>query len=146
MLQKSQEPRNQKLSFDPNLQYFLKSTAVQVGGVLPYKWEAYCSGNGRCTVGFPFLRGLEARKVQRYKWGGVLPYKWGVYCSTFWTGCTGWGFLKIAQEHKLVVSMRGGWDLLEPPVDDSPAEQNCVDLEVAEEVHALHLGTEGNRA
>ena len=40
-----------------------------MGGILPYKWEAYCSINGRCAVGFPFLQGLEARKVQRYKWG-----------------------------------------------------------------------------
>ena len=54
----------QKLSCDPNPQYSLKSTAVQVGGAaLPYKWEAYCHTNGRCTVGFPFLQGLEARKV-----------------------------------------------------------------------------------
>ena len=44
--------------------------------VLPYKWEAYCRTNGRCTVGFPFLQGLEARKVQRYKWGA--------YCHTNW--------------------------------------------------------------
>ena len=47
--------------------------------VLPYKWEAYCSTNGRCTVGFPFLQGLEARKVQQYKWGA--------YCRTNWR-CT----------------------------------------------------------
>ena len=49
--------------------------------VLPYKWGAYCSTNGRRIAGFLFLRSLEARKVQRYKWGrtavqigGVLPY------------------------------------------------------------------------
>ena len=50
-----------------------------MGGVLPYKWEPYCNTNGRCTVGFPFLQGLEARKVQRYKWGA--------YCRTNWR-CT----------------------------------------------------------
>ena len=49
--------------------------------VLPYKWEAYCSTNGRCTVGFPFLEGLEARKVQRYNGRG------GGYCRTNWR-CT----------------------------------------------------------
>ena len=69
----------QKRSGDPNPQYFSKSTAVQMGGVLPYKWEAYCSTNGRRTAGFPFLRSLEARKV--------LPYKWGPYCRTNWR-CT----------------------------------------------------------
>ena len=47
-----------------------------MGGVLPYKWEACCSTNGRCIVGFPFPQGLEARKVQRYKWGA--------YCRTNW--------------------------------------------------------------
>ena len=73
--------RVQKRSGDPNPQYFSRSIAVQMGGVLPYKWEAYCSTNGRRIAGFPFLRSLEARKVQRYKWGGaavqiggVLPY------------------------------------------------------------------------
>ena len=63
----------------PTPQYFSKSTAVQMGGVLPYKWEAYCSTNGRCIAGFPFLRSLEARKARRYKWGA--------YCRTNWR-CT----------------------------------------------------------
>ena len=68
-----------KSSGDPNPQYFSKSTAVQMGGVLPYKWEAYCSTNGRRTAGFPFLRSLAARKARRYKWGA--------YCRTNWR-CT----------------------------------------------------------
>ena len=72
-------PDSQKRSGDPNPQYFSKSTAVQMGGVLPYKWEAYCSTNGRRIAGFPFLRSLEARKVRRYKWGA--------YCRTNWR-CT----------------------------------------------------------
>ena len=67
---------SQKHSGDPNPQYFSKSTAVQMGGVLPYKWEAYCSTNRRRIAGFPFLRSLEARKVQHYKWGA--------YCRTNW--------------------------------------------------------------
>ena len=50
-----------------------------MGGVLPYKWEAYCSTNGRRIAGFPFLQGVEARKVRRYKWGA--------YCRTNWR-CT----------------------------------------------------------
>ena len=72
-------PNNQKRCGDPNPQYFSKSTAVQMGGVLPYKWEVYCSTNGRRTAGFPFLRSLEARKVRRYKRGA--------YCCTNWR-CT----------------------------------------------------------
>ena len=66
----------QKRFGDPNPQYFSKSTAVQMGGVLQYKWEAYCSTNGRRIAGFPFLRSLEARKV--------LPYNWGAHCRTNW--------------------------------------------------------------
>ena len=54
-----------------------------MGGVLRYKWEAYCGTNGRCTAAFPFLQGLEASKAQRYKWGGVLRYKLEVYCQYF---------------------------------------------------------------
>ena len=76
----------QKRSGDPNPQYFSKSTAVQMGGVLPYKWEAYCSTNGRRIAGFPFLRSLEARKAQRYKWGA--------YCRTNWR-CTAVLFRQI---------------------------------------------------
>ena len=56
--------KGQKCSGDPNPQFFFKSTAVQMGGVLPYKWEAYCSTNGKRIAGFPFLRSLEARKVR----------------------------------------------------------------------------------
>ena len=79
--QSADSPRaqTQKRSGEPNPQYFSKSTAVQMGGVLPYKWEAYCSTNGRRIAGFPFLRSLEARKVRRYKWGA--------YCRTNWR-CT----------------------------------------------------------
>ena len=67
--------------------------------VLPYKWEAYCRTNGSvlqykwevyCWV--CLLQGLEARKVQRYKWGGVLPYKLEVCCRTFFETSRGWGF------------------------------------------------------
>ena len=48
-------------------------------GVLPYKWEAYCSTNGSCIVGFPFLQGFRSMKAQRYEWGA--------YCRTNWR-CT----------------------------------------------------------
>ena len=75
----------QELSCDPNPQYFLKSAAAQMGGVLPSKWEAYCwvSLSSR-------LRSQEGAAIQM---GGILPYKSEVYCSTFQTSCTGWGLL-----------------------------------------------------
>ena len=76
-LYKNQSPKFiQELSGDPNPQYFLKSTAVQMGGVLPYKWETYCRTNGRRTAWCPFIQSIKRRKVQRYKWGA--------YCRTNW--------------------------------------------------------------
>ena len=85
---------DRELSCDPNPQYFLKNTAVQMRGVLPYKWEAYCSTNERCTVGLHSLEGLEARKAQRYNGGhtalqigGVLQY----FLETS-RGCGFWSF------------------------------------------------------
>ena len=96
---------SQKRCGDPNPQYFSKSTAVQMGGVLPYKWGAYCRTNGRRTAvtngrriaGFPFLlQSLEARKVRRYTWGAYCRTILEVYCRTFETSCRGRGFRKIA--------------------------------------------------
>ena len=74
---------NQKRSGDPNPQYFFKKycrtnggrTAVQMGGVLQYKWEAYC----RASLSSK-LRSQESTAIQM---GGVLPYKLEVYCRTF---------------------------------------------------------------
>ena len=50
-------------------------TAVQMGGVLQYKWEAYCGVSLSSK-----LRRQESTAIQM---GGVLPYKLEVYCRTF---------------------------------------------------------------
>ena len=63
-------------------------TAVQMGGVLQYKWEAYC-GHSLSSK----LRSQESVAIQM---GGVLPYKLEVYCRTFQISCRGWGFRNIA--------------------------------------------------
>ena len=68
---------------DHNHLDFLKSTAMKMGGVLQYKWEACCDTNGRSTDKiFPFLRawGHQSTAIQI---GGVLQYKWEMYCDTF---------------------------------------------------------------
>ena len=111
----------EKRSGDPDPQYFSKSIAVQMGGggVLPYKWEAYCSTNGRRIAGLPFVRSLEARKVRRYKWGGVLPYKLEVYCRTFQTSCRGWGFRNIGHHLESCV-----WKQKGSPVPNSGSAQH----------------------
>ena len=64
-------------------------TALQMGGVLQYKWEAYCG----VSLSSKF-RSQESTAIQM---GGILPYKLEVYCLTFWTSCRGWGFRNIAQ-------------------------------------------------
>ena len=79
---------HQKRSGDPSPQYFSKSTAVQMGGVLQYKWEAYCGVS--LSSKLRFLRSQESTAIQM---GGVLPYRLEVYCRTFQTSCRGWGFL-----------------------------------------------------
>ena len=56
-----------------------RCTAVQMGSVLRYSWEAYCGTHWRCIAAFPFLQGSEASKAQRCKWGA--------YCGTNWR-CT----------------------------------------------------------
>ena len=85
----------------PQPPVLLQKYCVQMGGVLPYNWEAYCSTNGRRTAGFPFLRSLEARKVRRYKWGA--------YCRTNW-GCTAVLFRQVVGvgvSETLPINLRG---------------------------------------
>ena len=50
--------------------------AIQMGGVLRYKWEAY----------WQYSLSLEPRGTNRtaIRIGGVLRYKWEVHCDTFW--------------------------------------------------------------
>ena len=79
-------------SGDHNHQDFPKSTAIQMGGVLRYKWEAYCVTNRRSTDSISLSserRGTESAAIQI---GGVLQYKLEVYCDTFLRSSGGWGF------------------------------------------------------
>ena len=59
-----------------------------MGGVLQYKWEAYC--------GVSLSSKLRSQESTAIRMGGVLPYKLEVYCRTFQTSCRGWGFRNIA--------------------------------------------------
>ena len=61
---------------DHNHQDFLKSIAVQMGGVLRYKWEAYCDADGRSTEVFPFNESSVAPNA--------LQYKLEAYCNRNW--------------------------------------------------------------
>ena len=84
---------NHELSGDPNPQHFPKSTAIQIGGVWQYKWEAYRTAiqMGGILRGIPFFKAyLEARRHSNAN-RGILPYRLEVYCHTFWKSCTGWG-------------------------------------------------------
>ena len=68
---------------DHNHQDFPKCVAIQMGGVLRYKWEANCDTNGRSTESVSLsseLRGTESTAIQI---GGVLQYKLEAYCDAF---------------------------------------------------------------
>ena len=70
-------------SFLLAVERFPRSAAIQMGGVLQYKWEAYCDTNGRSTDSISLSserRGSESTAIQI---GGVLQYKLEVYFDTF---------------------------------------------------------------
>ena len=76
---------------DHNHQDFPKSAAIQMGGVLQYKWEACCDTNGKSTDSISLSlenRGTGSTAIQM---GGVLQYKWEVYFDTFLRSSGGWG-------------------------------------------------------
>ena len=77
-------------SGDHNHQDFPKSTAIQMGGVLRYKWEAYCDTNGRSTDSISLSS--KCRGIKTVQIGGVLQYKLEAYCDTFLRSSGGWGF------------------------------------------------------
>ena len=79
-------------SGDHNHQDFPKSTAIQMGGVLRYKWEAYCDTNGRSTDSISLSSKRRGTKSTAVQIGGVLQYKWEAYCDTFLRSSGGWGF------------------------------------------------------
>ena len=79
-------------SGDHNHQDFPKSIAIQMGGVLQYKWEAYCDTNGRSTDSISLSSERRGTRSTAVQIGGVLQYKWEVYCDTFLRSSGGWGF------------------------------------------------------
>ena len=64
-----------------------RRTAIQMGGVLQYKWEVYCWVSLSSKESKP--RSQEGTAIRM---GGVLPCKLEVYCSTFSKTSRGWGF------------------------------------------------------
>ena len=68
---------------DHNHQDFSKSTAIQMGGVLQYKWEAYCDTNGTSTDSISLSSERRGTKSIAIQIRGVLQYKLEVYCDTF---------------------------------------------------------------
>ena len=68
---------------DHNHQDFPTSIALQMGGEVRYKWEAYCDTNGRSTDTISLSserRGTESTAIQI---GGVLQCELEAYCDTF---------------------------------------------------------------
>ena len=63
-----------------------------MGGVLQYRWEAYCDINGRSTDSMSLSsehRGTGSTAIQI---GGVLQYKLEVYLNIFLRSSGGWVF------------------------------------------------------
>ena len=59
---------------DHNHQDFPRSTAIQMGDVLQYKWEAYCDTNGRSTDSVSLSSERRGTKSTAIQMGGVLQY------------------------------------------------------------------------
>ena len=57
---------------DHNHQDFPKSTAIQMGGVLQYKWKAYCDTNGRSTDSISLSSQRRGTQTTAIQMGGVL--------------------------------------------------------------------------
>ena len=65
------------------LRIFSKVSLVQMGGVLRYKLEAYCSTNWRCTAAFRIFPKLRSQRGTALQMGVVLRYKLEVYRQYF---------------------------------------------------------------
>ena len=77
---------------DHNHQDFPKSPAIQMGGVLQYKWEAYCDTNGKSTDSVSLSSERIGTQSTAILIRGVLQYRLEVYCGTFSRSSGGWGF------------------------------------------------------
>ena len=107
---------NGKHPGDHNHQDFPQSTAMQMGGVLQYKWEAYCDTNGRSTDNISLSLQPRGTKSIAIQIGGVLQYKWEVYCDTYLRSSGGWGFrhsseLRVYTTRPQVQKNKGGFPL-----------------------------------
>ena len=68
---------------DHNHRDFPKTTAIRMGGVLQYKWEAYCHTNERSTDSTSLSSDNRVAESIVIQMGSVLQYKWEVYFDTF---------------------------------------------------------------
>ena len=85
---------------DHNHQDFPKTTAIQMGSVLQYKWEAYCDTNGRSTDSISLSSEGRVTESTAIQIGGVLQYKLEVYFDTFWRSSGGLGFWHSSERRK----------------------------------------------
>ena len=61
-----------------------------MGGVLQYKWEAYCDTNGRSTDSISLSLERRGTEITAIQIRGVLQYEWEVYCDIFKESSGGW--------------------------------------------------------
>ena len=72
-------PRYGEHPVDHIHQDFPKSTAMRMGDVLQYKWEAYCDTNGRSADNISLSSERRGTARTAMQIGGVLQYKLEVY-------------------------------------------------------------------
>ena len=65
---------------------FRKSSAIQMGGVLQYKWEAYCDINGKSTDNMALSSERRGTKSTAIQIGGVLRYFFEKYWARLHRG------------------------------------------------------------
>ena len=82
----------------PTTNIFSRALLVQMGGIVRYKWEAYCSRNWRCIAAFPFLQVLEASQQGTALQMGASWYQLEVYCQYFSDKLYGLGFHLASSE------------------------------------------------
>ena len=63
-------------SRDHNHQDFPQSIAIQMGGVLQYKWEACCDTKGESTDSISLPQSVGAPKALRYKLEAYFDTNW----------------------------------------------------------------------
>ena len=117
---------------DHNHQDFPRSTAIQMGGVLQYNWEAYCNTNARSAGNISFSSERRDTESTAMQIGGVLQYKLEVYFLILF-----WVVVLVGVSDNLLIFI---WELCQQPVArDVPHCKRCWELYLTHRMDADDL-------